>query len=112
MTSPASNVCLRAGRCQCPACGELFTSVREFDRHRVGSFAQMGGRHDRRCLTAEDLKGRGWRKDARGFWMQGRRRQYAPAKAGELREGTTESLTGREVAGHQNRAGARGAHGT
>lgn len=103
---------LTAGRCQCPACGEFFTSVREFGRHRIGSFAQMGGGgHDRRCLTAEELKARAWRKDARGFWMQSRRLQRAPAKAGELREDQAHSSTRRAVAGHQNLAGARGAHG-
>lgn len=97
---------LRAGRCQCPVCGELFTSVREFDRHRIGTFEQIGGRgHDRRCLTAEDLASRGWRKDARGFWMQGRPRR-APAEAEGARQRKVHSPASQDFAGRQKSAGA------
>lgn len=67
---------LTGGRCQCPACGEYFSSVREFDRHRVGNFAESGQlMHTRRCLTVAELSARGWRRDARGFRMQGRPRR-------------------------------------
>ena len=70
---------LTAGRCQCPACGLLLSSVREFDRHRTGGFARQGEWHgSRRCLTAEELIARGWRTNAKGYWMQSRSRR-APA---------------------------------
>jgi hypothetical protein len=54
---------LTGGRCQCPACGEYFTSDRTFDRHRVGQFGS-----DRRCLTVAEMVAAGWATNARGFW--------------------------------------------
>ena len=64
---------LTGNRCQCPSCGRLFTSPREFDRHRVGDFARRSEWHDaRRCLSLAELIAKGWRTNARGFWMQGR----------------------------------------
>ncbi|MEJ7746150.1 MAG: hypothetical protein WKF61_05235 [Luteimonas sp.] len=69
MTGPR----LTGNRCQCPACGEPFSSVREFDRHRIGAFAALGDwMHQRRCLTPAELDARGWRCNARGFRMQPR----------------------------------------
>lgn len=71
---------LTGNRCQCPACGEPFSSVREFDRHRIGAFATLGEwMHKRRCLTPAELDARGWRCNGRGFRMQ-RRPQRAPAE--------------------------------
>lgn len=54
---------LTAGRCQCTACGEYFTSERTFDKHRVGQFGS-----DRRCLTVAEMVAAGWATNARGFW--------------------------------------------
>jgi hypothetical protein len=72
------SVRLVSGRCQCTNCGELFSSVREFDRHRTGSFAPAGSTaHRRRCLTVDELTARGWTQDERGYRRQGRKR--APA---------------------------------
>jgi hypothetical protein len=53
---------LTGNRCQCSACGEYFTSVRSFDRHRVGQFG-IG----RRCLTRAELDAGGFERNARGF---------------------------------------------
>lgn len=75
MTAPK----LTGGRCQCPSCGLLFSSVREFDRHRVGDYAKPGqSQGNRRCLTVEELEARGWQTNARGFWSQPRP-ERAPA---------------------------------
>ena len=76
MTAPR----LTAGRCQCDACGLRFTSVREFDRHRTGAYADPGQwQGSRRCLSLAELTARGWRTDPRGYWMQGRP-QRAPVE--------------------------------
>jgi hypothetical protein len=69
MTTPR----LTAGRCQCGACGLRFSSVREFDRHRTGAYAEPGEwQGSRRCWALAELIARGWRTDPRGHWMQGR----------------------------------------
>ena len=39
----------------CSKCHTTFASLRDFDRHRTGDYATK-----RRCLTAEELAGRGW----------------------------------------------------
>jgi hypothetical protein len=55
----------------CRGCGCDFTSVKLFDRHRVGvhvydySPEQPDGR---RCLTVEEMQSKGWERDARGRW--------------------------------------------
>lgn len=90
---------LKGGRCQCGACGQFFSSVREFDRHRVGSYGEHA--HDpgtRRCLTVAELDARGWRIDARGFRMQSRP-QRAPAGEQALR--VTRPATGVPEAGRE-----------
>ena len=63
MTAPK----LTGNRCQCPTCGEYFTSTRAFDRHRIGQFG-----NDRRCLTATemDAAGLGEGSDARRRWVE------------------------------------------
>ena len=75
MTGPR----LTGGRCQCSQCGLFFTGTREFDRHRTGSFGEIGQCNgDRRCLSVPELEARGWQMTERGFWMQPRP-QRAPA---------------------------------
>src|SRR3546814_17994741 len=75
MTGPR----LTGNRCQCAACGLHFTSAREFDRHRIGRYAELGQwQGARRCLTVAELQARGWRTNERGFWMQPRL-ERAPA---------------------------------
>lgn len=58
---------LTGNRCQCTACGEYFTSVRSFDRHRVGEYANRGRLAGRRCLTAVEMDAAGFGRNARGF---------------------------------------------
>lgn len=68
-----NRLALKAGRCQCAACGLHFSSVREFDRHRAGGYAQPGHWNGNRdCRSLEAMLARGWREDARGFLRQGR----------------------------------------
>jgi hypothetical protein len=61
----------------CRACGEDFASVNLFDRHRVGVHAYSlpeglrmePPREDgRRCLTAAEMRDRGWVRNGRGGW--------------------------------------------
>jgi hypothetical protein len=68
-----TGLALRAGRCQCTACGLHFSSVREFERHRAGGYAKPGEwTGERYCRPLEELRAQGWREDARGFLRQGR----------------------------------------
>ena len=81
MTDPA----LTAGRCQCAACGLLFSSERAFDRHRIGAYADPGQwRGKRHCMTAAELDARGWPINGRGFRMEPQR-ERAPAGIAGLR---------------------------
>jgi hypothetical protein len=74
-----SNVCLadtrfeRAARNGCSGCGQDFTSVELFDRHHVGSFEPL----ERRCLTIEEMRSKGWQQDVRGRWMDPARAERA-----------------------------------
>jgi hypothetical protein len=64
---------LTGSRCECPACGESFSNVREFDRHRIGTYADSGEwSHKRGCLTPAEMEADGWIRNARGFRMKGR----------------------------------------
>jgi hypothetical protein len=93
MTAPR----LTGGHCQCASCGDPFSSVREFDRHRIGAFAEPGEwAHKRRCMTPSEMEALGWRCNVRGFRMQPRP-QRAPAGV----EGSRMTLPAREVAGAQ-----------
>lgn len=60
---------LTGARCQCAACGEPFNSVSVFDRHRRGTRSDESPHRGRRCLTTEEMTGRGWRRNAAGFWI-------------------------------------------
>lgn len=61
---------LTGNRCECPACGELFSRVRAFDRHRGGPFADLGKwEGGRRCLTPAEMKARGWSRNGIGAWV-------------------------------------------
>jgi hypothetical protein len=58
---------LTGNRCQCPTCGEYFTSARAFDRHRTGSYAKPGQPYTRRCMTVAEMDAAGFERNARGF---------------------------------------------
>lgn len=63
---------LTGSRCQCPnpKCGEFFSSVAAFDRHRVGEFSGVGGVSTRRCMTVAEMMAEEWPKTERGFWLR------------------------------------------
>jgi hypothetical protein len=70
----------------CSACGQDFTSVELFDRHRVGVHAYTyteGLKLDppaedgRRCLVIEEMQANGWTEDARGRWVDPARSERA-----------------------------------
>lgn len=65
-------------RNQCPACGELFTTVGNFDKHRTGKFSV-----DRRCRTPDELLSLGLHQDGGGWWRQDAptQHEYTPQKA-------------------------------
>jgi hypothetical protein len=57
----------------CTSCGEDFGSVSAFDAHRVGSYEHLVSHQHpdgRRCLTADELRERGWKPDGRGRWRR------------------------------------------
>lgn len=58
-------------KCLCGVCGKYFNSARAFDRHRIGSY----GVGHRRCLTAEELRQRGFSLNATGHWITVTREQ-------------------------------------
>ena len=53
---------LTGQRSQCAACGRLFTTTANFDRHRTGPYTA------RRCLSATELVAKGYSPNAAGFW--------------------------------------------
>ncbi len=58
---------LRGARCQCPACGKVFASVRPFDKHRAGPMDR------RRCLTDAEMVTAGFQLDLYGAHALARR---------------------------------------
>jgi hypothetical protein len=58
--------------CACPSCGERFTRVYAFDRHRVGE------PDHRRCLTPDEMRAKGMGQNSRGEW---RNEARVPARA-------------------------------
>lgn len=54
---------------QCPACGQRFSTVGNFDKHRVGSFIDHPPDYGRRCLTPKELECRGLKLNRRGVWV-------------------------------------------
>ncbi len=62
---------LTGSRCQCMGCGDWFNSTSTFDRHRAGTFAPRGvWLGQRRCLTADALRAKGWARNAAGYWIE------------------------------------------
>ena len=56
----------------CRACGEDFSSVEAFDRHRIGKheYTWSPEREDgRRCLAPDELEALAWEQNERGRWF-------------------------------------------
>jgi hypothetical protein len=54
---------LTGSRCLCRGCNEYFNSVYAFDRHRIWASLIV-----QRCLTDEEMVGKGMSVNASGFW--------------------------------------------
>ena len=63
-------VAMTGSRCACTECGGFFGNERLYRSHRRGSYAKAGGPNTRRCLSAEEMAGNGWRINARGLWTE------------------------------------------
>lgn len=56
---------------RCRSCNEDFASLSAFDDHRVGKHAHLyseASPDGRRCLTPDELRSLGMRKDSHGRW--------------------------------------------
>lgn len=62
---------LTGSRCFFRGCGEYFNSVRSFDRHRAWASPVA-----QRCLTHEELVGKGMSVNSSGFWITKPRRKH------------------------------------
>jgi len=51
----------------CRACGETFTTVHNFEKHRRGQYSPSEPGYGRRCLTPAEMLEQGWRATARGW---------------------------------------------
>lgn len=52
-------------RNQCQACKQYFNSNTAFDFHRIGEHGV-----DRRCMTVDEMLGRGMEKNKAGYWIK------------------------------------------
>ena len=67
----------------CAYCHETFTGTTAGDMHRVGKHGVTAGPDRRRCLTLEEMLGKGMTTDARGYWTTGKRWDGPNRSAGE-----------------------------
>ncbi len=77
------NLPLTGNRTECPTCRECFNSVSAFDRHRVGTYDNP--RKPRRCLRVPQMVAKGFKVNAKGFWIRGKR----PAGTVQRKRGMT-----------------------
>lgn len=54
-------------KCVCRRCERVFSGLSLFDEHFSGRRTQIGPDYGRRCLTDEEMVGRGWRLIS-GVW--------------------------------------------
>ena len=80
---------LTGARCRCPKCGEHFNSTGMFDRHRIGSFANHAA--DRRCLTPDEMRAKGYLTNSAGYWIRESHRRRADSSGDLTAPATTES---------------------
>ena len=62
---------LTGSRCLCRGCNEYFNSVYAFDRHRIWASPTV-----HRCLTREEMVGKGMSINSSGFWITEPRRTH------------------------------------
>lgn len=52
---------------ECLACGEKFGGMTLFEAHRSGKFTDNGPDYGRRCLSQDEMTGKGWTQ-RNGMW--------------------------------------------
>jgi hypothetical protein len=62
-----SNLTPGTNLCHCSGCGLDFKSVSAFDSHRTGRHGP-----ERRCLTEQELRDKGFEPNDKGFWRKPR----------------------------------------
>ncbi len=76
----------------CPSCGQDFSSVEAFDRHRVGTFAYSYDQgvpldppreNGRRCLRLDEMRAAGWVVDQRERWVHPREYRRRVTRGGD-----------------------------
>lgn len=67
----------------CACCHETFTGTRPGDMHHAGKHGVTKGPDRYRCLTLEEMLGKGMTTDARGYWTTGKRWDGPNHSAGE-----------------------------
>lgn len=89
----------------CDACHQTFSGTTAGDRHRVGDHAVSIGPGRRRCLTADEIRGKGMEQNDRGVWTNGGISPFAAARveqespnSDEVGTGAIESPEGRQIA--------------
>lgn len=53
----------------CPSCSERFSTAKNFDRHRVGSFVDQPPDFGKRCLSPKDMEHNELKLNDRGVWV-------------------------------------------
>ncbi len=54
--------------CQCAGCGEYFSTVSNFDKHRIFENADMPDWATRRCMSADEMLASGLVRNSGGYW--------------------------------------------
>lgn len=77
---------LTGQRNQCQSCKQYFNSNLAFDMHRTGKHGV-----DRRCMTTDEMTGKGMCLNAAGFWVsepmpEHRRRNHEATETGTTQE--------------------------
>ena len=68
----AQRIVLRGDHNECPTCGKLFNSTFAFDAHRTGAWPSLKNgitKHERRCMTTNEMEGKGMGVSRRGWWV-------------------------------------------
>ena len=90
-TTECDDACVRPRRGlrieHCKSCHQSFEGTRAGDMHRTGKQGVRQGPSRRRCLTPEEMEGKGMRRSARGVWASG----YGRWKGSETCSGVTEN---------------------
>ena len=67
---------------QCPSCGLYFSTVFNFDMHRIGAFGNgpKGTSPERRCMKPSEMANVGLALSHKGVWQGKPRPNYLPKR--------------------------------